>query len=529
MNFLEALSDNIVIDPDKCTFCGVCVETCILDNLRLQLAPCRAACPLKVNCQGYVQLILRGREQEALEMVAQELAFPEILARLCSAPCEKACQHNKQTGAAVAIRLLKRYLTDLALDGNPSVPDTAAPSGKRCAIIGSGPAGMVAAFDLRRRGHDVVLMDAENEPGGMLRWAIPEFRLPLQILSRELGKLEAMGVVFQGGTVLGRDISLAALAEAHDAVIVATGCPKPKKIGIPGEEVAGVFHALPFLRAVRSGKPPVLGPVVVVIGGGDVAMDSAQTALRLGAQKVTVVSLESDDIMPASQDILKMAQSEGVHLEGSWGPSRILPKDNRVAGLELQRCLAVFDRFGRFAPTFDDCSLKTLDADSIIVAIGQKPEMELFGGTAPTCNPLTLQSEWETVFFAGDCINGPSTIVDAMASGRTAAESVHRLFTGQHLGFGRSYPGPVETEFAIDTSRGSGAERLQPDWKKYAGRGDFTELEQTPAASAARQEAGRCYSCGLPFGKFRTCWFCLPCEVECPHDALWVEIPYLLR
>ena len=528
MNLLEALSDNITVDPDKCTVCGICVDTCILDNLRLKLAPCRQACPLGVNCQGYVQLILRGQEDEALKMVERELPFPAILGRLCSAQCEDNCHRKKIEGQAVAVRALKRYVSDLAAKDAPRVPEKAPATGKRCAVVGAGPAGMVAAFDLLVKGHAVTVYDAEEEPGGMLRWAIPAFRLPGEALKAEWAKLEVLGVEFQGGRALGRDLSLEELGGKYDAVILATGCPLPKRLGMEGEEAEGVWHALDILKQVRLGRRPEVGNKVVVIGGGDVALDAAQTALRLGAGQVSVVSLESREIMPASMESLEMAESEGVELDGSWGPARILTQEGKVSGVELQRCLAVFDNLGRFAPRFDECSLKTVPADTVIIAIGQERDPAVHKGTAP-CDPMTLRAGEGNIFLAGDAVGGPSTIVEAMASGRRAAESVHRLFTGQHLTYGRAYAGPVETEFEIDNSRGSDSERTRPAWRKFTGKGDFTEVEQTLSAEQAHTEAGRCYSCGAPFGKYRTCWFCLPCEVECPHDALWVQIPYLLR
>ena len=455
INLLEALSDNIVVDPDKCTTCGICVDTCILDNLRMKLAPCRQACPLEVNCQGYVQLILRGREEEALEMVERELPFPAILGRLCSAPCETTCHRKTTEGEAVAIRALKRYVSDLVAGSSPRVPDKAAPTGKHCVVVGSGPAGMVAAFDLLVKGHQVTVYDAETEPGGMLRWAIPAFRIPESVLTAEWAKLTTLGVQFVGGKHLGRNLDLDALSATCDAVILATGCPRPKQLGIQGEDAQGVVHALNFLRQVRGGSPPKIGKQVVVIGGGDVALDSAQTALRLGAEKVRVVSLESRDILPASREALDLAESEGVELEGSWGPLRILSTDEKVSGVELQRCLTVFDSLGRFAPRFDECALQSVDADMVIIAIGQDRESAL-ARQAAMCDPLTLQTDVESVFWAGDAVGGPSTIVEAMASGRRAAESVHRLFKEQHLAYGRAYPGPYETEFEIDTSRGFG-------------------------------------------------------------------------
>jgi NADPH-dependent glutamate synthase beta subunit-like oxidoreductase len=526
INLLEALSDNIKVNKDKCTACGVCVDTCILDNLRLKLAPCRQACPLGVNCQGYVQLILRGEDAAGLEMVGRALPFPGILGRLCSAQCEASCERKKQTGEAVAIRALKRYLSEAG--GELPLPERAPETGKRVAVVGSGPAGMLAAWDLAVKGHTITVYDAQSEPGGMLRWAVPAYRLPLEVLGAEWGRLEALGVSFQGNTALGRDFTLEQLSGDYDAVVLALGCPQSRRLGVEGEDAAGVYHALDLLKAARGDEPPSLSGKVVVIGGGEVALDTAQTALRLGAESVSVVSLEDRQGMPATPEALALAEAEGVVLDGSWGPTRILTKDGAVSGLELKRCLAVLDNEGNFAPSYDECQLNTMEANAVIVAIGQEREASLPGGTG-SCDPLTLQTPVANVFLAGDAVGGPSTIVEAMASGRRAAESAHRLVSGEHLTYGREYPGPVETEYEIDHSRGSDAARAQIPLRRLSGAGDFAEVEQCLSPEDARAEAGRCYSCGAPFGKFRTCWFCLPCEVECPQEALWVDIPYLLR
>jgi len=527
-NFLEALADNIKIDPDKCVQCGICVDTCILDNLRMKLAPCRQACPLGVNCQGYVQLILRGSDEAALQMVERELPFPAILGRLCSAQCEQKCHRKEIEGEAVAIRYLKRYVSDIAESGESRVREKDPPSGKHCAVVGAGPAGMLAAFDLLVKGHKVTIYDAEDEPGGMLRWAIPTFRLPDKVFVDEWAKLTALGVTFVGGKVLDRDISRKELIKNHNAVVLATGCPRPKHLGIDGEKAEGVIYALDLLKQVRRGRQPDIGKNIVVIGGGEVALDAAQTALRLGAEKVLIVSLESRDIMPASKEALMLAESEGVILDGSWGPTRILTENGRATHVELQQCLAVFDSLGRFAPRFDECSLKTEPADTVIIAIGQERDPDLVE-SADSCDPLTLQSNAPSVFYAGDAVGGSSTIVEAMASGRQAAVSVDRYLKGEHLRFNRAYAGPFVTDFEIDTRRGSQTNRITPTINICKGLGGFTEIEQPYREEQARMEAQRCYSCGNPYGRYRTCWFCLPCEVECPEEALWVEVPYLLR
>jgi NADPH-dependent glutamate synthase beta subunit-like oxidoreductase len=475
-----------------------------------------------------VQLILRGQDQEALEMVERDLPFPGILGRLCSAQCEQHCHRKKIEGEAVAIRALKRYVSESASRSQSRLPQKALDSGKHCAVVGSGPAGMLAAFDLLVKGHRVTVYDSEKEPGGMLRWAIPVFRLPEEVFENEWTKLVSLGVRFKGEKALGRDIHMDELSDRYDAVIIAVGCPKPKRLGIEGEDAAGVIYALDFLRQVRAGRPPAIGNRIVVIGGGDVALDAAQTALRMRAHQVLVISLESREIMPAGIEALKQAEAEGVKLDGAWGPYRILTNNGRVSEVELKRCLAVFDNFGRFAPQFDECSIKKVPADTVVIAIGQEQSSDL-GCSPAACDPVTLQSADPKVFWAGDAVKGPSTIIEAMASGRCAAESVHRLLSAQHLFYGRSYIGPYESDFEIDTSRGSDVRRAALPLRLYTEKEPFEEIEKTLNMTTARQEAGRCYGCGAPFGKYRTCWFCLPCEVDCPHDALWVEIPYLLR
>jgi NADPH-dependent glutamate synthase beta subunit-like oxidoreductase len=436
-------------------------------------------------------------------------------------------------GEAIAIRALKRYLADQE-KGLP-LPVMAPDSGKSVAIIGSGPAGMMAALDLKVRGHRITLFEAESAPGGMLRWAIPEFRLPLVILENEIDLLRRMGIEFRCGVALGRNKSLEDIKDEFHAVVIATGCQKHARLNIEGEDHSSVFHGLPFLREIRKGQVPEIGKKVVVIGGGNVAIDSAQTALRLGADAVTVVALESDEELPAFSWAVESALFEGVKLECSWGNPTFFFQNGTLKGIEFQRCLQVFDPCGDFKPRFDDGELKHLEMDTVIVAIGQRIDTSPFDQTGLVRNgflpadDLTLQTLDEGVFLAGDVISGPSSVVEAMVKGRRAAESVDRYLKGESLRYGREYAGPFETEFPIDTSFAIPDKRAKIPQHKGRGRGDFQEIEQGLNVEAARQEAKRCYSCGEPFGKYRTCWFCLPCEVECPHDALWVEVPYLLR
>jgi NADPH-dependent glutamate synthase beta subunit-like oxidoreductase len=534
-NLLESLSDNIVIDKDKCTTCGICVETCVMDNLRMKLSPCRQACPLGVNCQGYTQLIAREKEDEAVSMLRETMPFPGVLGRVCTHPCEAECHHKKIDGEAVAIRQLKRYLADKCDDTDAAVPVMAKDSGKSVAVVGSGPAGLMAAYDLRIKGHAVTVFDSQSAPGGMLRWGIPEFRLPQTALDTEITMLTTMGVVFNCNVAIGKDKTIAELKSEFQSVIVATGCPDHGTLNVKGEDLPSVYHGLPFLKDARTDNKPVVGEKVIVIGGGNVAVDAAQTALRLGGKSVTMICLESETEVPAIAEDLASAKSEGVELKCSWGSPSFTFVEKELSSVEFMRCTSVFDACGAFSPEFDTCELKSMDADTVIVAIGQKSDpaflksLGLSMEKIAQIDPLTLQTEDEMVFMAGDVVTGPSTVIDAMAKGRRAAESAHRLVTGEHMAYGRAYEGPIETEFPIDSTRGNGEKRNLPGAHKCTGKGDFTELDGSFDAATARKEANRCYSCGDPFGKFRTCWFCLPCEVECPNEAIYVEIPYLMR
>jgi len=343
-----------------------------------------------------------------------------------------------------------------------------------------------------------------------------------------------MGAVFKCGVKIGKDRSLEELKDKFDAVIIAAGCGGYTKLDIEGEDLDGVCHGLPLLKGARSGQVPELAGNVVVIGGGNVAVDAARTALRLGAEAVRVVSLETEGELPAFKGIVKTAMAEGVVFDHAWGPVRIQGQNGTATAVELQRCLGVLDEHGKFNPCFDSCELKTVEADTVIVAVGLKRDTTCLAGSVlepeeVKADAVTLGTSDKKVFLAGDYVTGPSSVVEAMASGRVAAESVDRYLKCEHLRYGRGYAGPVELEFDIDTSNASELGRIELPLRRFAGKGDFNEVSGSIDKDMARAEASRCYSCGGPFGKYRTCWFCLPCEVECPEEALRVEIPYLLR
>ena len=531
INILTSLNDNIRIDRDKCTACGRCVEVCVLDNLRLQLSPCRQACPIGMNCQGYIHHLAKREMEKGLERVRETVPFAGILGRICSRPCEAVCNRIKVDQQPVAIRDLKRYLSDQ--DGKPWMPPVSLERLQKVAIVGAGPAGLTAAFYLRAWGFRVTLYDKESAPGGLMRWAIPEFRLPQKVLDRELTFLEGMGVEFVGNRTLGQDLELEKVEQEYDAVLLALGAYGQTRLEIPGEDAQGILPVLQFMKKVRQKKPPQLGARVVVIGGGNAAVDTAQTALRLGAKKVHLVSLEKREEMPAFSWSIAEAEEEEINIQNGWGPQRFRLEGEKVAGVSFKKCVAMCDSRGIFCPSYDEKTTMDLPADTVILAIGQKTELELVepswhGPSGMRCHPITLQTPNSKVFSAGDFIQGPKTIVEAMAHGKEAAISIQRLLQGEDLHYGRGNVTPYELQFEPDLSRAQTRSRVAMPTLPGSQRKGFQEVAKGYSQEAAIAEAERCLNCGVPFG-LRTCWFCLPCEIECPEKALYVEIPYLLR
>lgn len=530
-SYLESYEDNLKVDKEKCVFCGRCADRCILDNIRLKLAPCRQACPMGVNVQGYVQCIRRGQYDHAREIVREKLPFPEIICMVCHHPCESRCEKGKN-GEPVSIRALKRFL--FAGAASASLPAKAPNTGKRVAVVGAGPAGLVAAYDLALMGHAVTVHEACSEPGGMLAAGIPAYRLPREVLEKELAVLPALGVKMICDSRVGWDMPLRALMDTHDAVILATGLWRSKRLGLVGEELAGVHAGLSFLQTCRQGRGAELSGRVLVCGGGNMAIDAAMTALRQGAEEVLVLTLEEEDRLPAFAGEVERARREGVRFRHGVGVAAIESAEGRFVGVTVRACASIFDAQGRFAPRYEG-ELESIPADALIVAIGLADEAALLedSGLTPAdvrgADPLTLQCDSSKVFAAGDCQSGPASVIHAMAMGREAAVSADRLARGEHLRFERGYAGPVLTDFDVDRAKECMASRQQPVVHLPIGKGDYILLEDSFSESQAKSEAERCLSCGGPCGKNRTCWFCLPCEVDCPQKALWIDIPYLLR
>jgi NADPH-dependent glutamate synthase beta subunit-like oxidoreductase len=527
---------NIRVNRDLCYACGICVERCILDNLRLFTAPCRQACPLHMNCQGYVRLIAQGKEREAAEEMRRHTPFGGILGRVCTQPCEGVCERGKLDGA-VHIRALKRYLADRYPEIARRPGEVGKATGRSVAIVGSGPASLMASYDLRVAGHAVKVFEAEDQPGGLLRYALPAFRLPPSEVDEAVHLLETMGVAFQTAASVGKAIEWGRLIKEHDAVILALGLGQPASLGLDGERLPQVWKGMEFLRKAREAHAPSPGKSVVVIGGGNTAVDAALTCRRLGVPKVHQVCLESREEMPAFKSEVTEALEQGILLDTGWGPIEIRIEQDGVR-VDFGSCVALRDEQGNFSPKLaKECGM-SLKADTVILAVGQTlepsglPSGFMDGGRKRiAADPVTLQSAVEPkVFVCGDAAAGPGSVVHAFASGKEAALSAARFLTGEGLEWGRDYwAGGLTRQYEVDLSRARGGPRGSLPRRGIQERDLTKETELTLSGKAALIEAERCLSCGRAGELNRTCWYCLPCEIECPVKALEVRMPYLVR
>jgi len=466
------------------------------------VGPCQEACPAHTDCQAYVSLAANGRFEDGLRILYESLPLPASFGRICPAPCEDACR-REVAEEPVQIREIKRFLGDLP---TPYVPSVAAPTGKRVAVVGGGPAGLSAAYFLRRRGHEVVVIDAMPLMGGMLRYGIPEYRLPAAVIDREVAVLEAMGIVFRHGVRLGKDVSLEELEAEFDAVFLGLGAWGTHPMGLPGEDHPAVTQGTDFLRQVNEGARPRLPKKVVVVGGGNTAMDAARCARRLGAD-VTVVYRRSRDEMPALPHEVEEAVDEGVQFRFLTQPVEFLADDRSLTGIRcLEMQLGPPDDSGRRRPVPVAGSEFDLEAGAVLLAVGQSVDaaflrstgVELTKAGTVVAEPTTGRTSKPNVFAGGDAVTGPSIAVEAVGAGHRAAEAIDRYVRGGDPAAPRASYVHVKSDVTredlgnpvvaprVRTSERTPAERLR----------DFGEYEAGFTAEQAMAAGQRCLECG---------------------------------
>ena len=483
-------------------------------------APCKATCPAHVSIQGFIALMNQGKHAEALKLFKEEHPFPGSCGRVCHHPCEAVCTRG-DADEPVAIQYLHRYLAEMDFDGdNPYVPEKAEKRDEKVAIVGSGPAGLTAAYYMAQKGYGVTIFEKLGVKGGMMAVGIPEYRLPKAELGKEIEVIENLGVEIQTGVEFGKDVTLKSLEkDGFSTLFMATGLHGSRGLGVKGEDMDGVLKCTDFLRDAALGKAEKLSGKVMVIGGGNVAVDVALTAKRLGSDDVTMVCLEKRDEMPAWDYEIEEALEEGVKIVNSLGPLRFLGENGKANEVEFQECTSVFDENGRFSPKYDDCKLTSYETDTIIVAIGQMGELgyadkEGIALTPPggfKADPVTLQTPIEWVFAGGDAFYGPKSVVDAIASGKDAAESMHRFINGEDLAEGREKSWDFEKPEIENVPK---LERAKPATISLDDReGNFKEITMTLAQEAIDREAARCLSCGI-------CSECYQCVDACLAGAI---------
>jgi NADPH-dependent glutamate synthase beta subunit-like oxidoreductase/NAD-dependent dihydropyrimidine dehydrogenase PreA subunit len=523
------------IDVEKCIGCGTCSNSCAMDVIRRncfpessrELTPCSLACPARVNMRGYIHLLGQGKIDEAISLIREELPLPAVTGHVCFHPCEEGCA-RKDVDKAVNINGLERYVADYWLNerASPAVQKYDRP----VAIVGAGPAGLAAAYVLVRMGHPVTVFDGNTKPGGTLRTGIPDYRLPPPILDAQIDYIRGLGVEFKSNMAFGRDITLERLREMDfDAVLLAMGAQMSRKISLVGADLDGVFWGLDFLKEVKLGGDVAVGKRVVVIGGGNVAIDAAMTALRMGGKIVRIVCLESRDEMPAHKEPMEMAEAEGIHIIVCRGPKKVTGAEGRVTGIEIVPCLSVFDESGRFNPRFDEKKAEWIEADSVILAIGEAmdervlPKDLLIKAGHIMADPVTLETNLPGVFAAGISVTGPGSVVEAIASGKKAAQSIDRLLRGEDLKEGRD----VQQE-GVKKHPCEGIEKRQrqeiPLLAADQRKGGFHEIKTGLTDVAARREQRRCMACGSKayVMYLDDCMTCYTCEKDCPEHAIYV-------
>lgn len=572
------------IDIDKCVACGKCVEYCPSGAVKLGqklntkngpikypkhelpdhmpwgkdkwdedyrdknrincyqtgTAPCKVACPAHIAVEGYIKMVKEGRFRDALALIKKDNPFPAICGRVCNKRCEAACTRGK-IDEAVAIDDIKKFVAELDLQSNTRyIPDIVIPSNmgrwkEKIAIIGAGPAGLSCAYYLATKGYYPVVFEKNEKPGGMLTYGIPSYKLEKDVIDAEIEILKELGVIIKCGVEVGKDVTIASLREeGFKAFYIAIGCQGGKLPGIPGEDAKGTSVAVKFLHDATVDKSTILNGNVVVVGGGNVAIDCARTAKRFKANKVSVFSLENRNHMPATNQEILETLDEGIEINNGYGPKEIIKDENGcVKQIVFKKCLSVNDPIThKFNPVYDENDTVTIDATHVIFAIGQTinwgnllegTKVTFQHGNYPVADKLTYQTNEPDIFVGGDVYTGPKFAIDAIEAGKCAAESLHRFVQpGTSLTIGRNRRDFIELnkdDLVIDGYDNQG--RNEPGMDETIDyRNSFKDAHKTFTKEQAMSEANRCLCCGASIVDENKCIGCGVCTTKCEFDAI---------
>lgn len=501
-------------------------------------APCKTACPAHIAVQGYLKMAAQGRYQEALALIKKDNPLPAICGRICNRRCEDACTRGS-IDEAIAIDEVKRFIAEQDLKAETRyIPKKIVPTLKgefkeKIAIIGAGPAGLSCAFYLAEKGYYPTIFEKNEKPGGMLVYGIPSYKLEKDVVAAEIDIIKAMGVEIKTGIEVGKDITLDELRkQGYKAFYIAIGCQGGKKAGVPGEDAIGVTTAVDFLREVGEKESyDILGDVVV-IGGGNVAIDAARSSSRVGNSKVSMFCLESRETMPASAEEIYEAEEENVVINCGWGPKEILTEDGKVSGVVFKKCVSVTDAEGRFNPTYDENKTITVPCKHVIFSVGQSivwgdllqgSKVELGRGNGAVADSLTYQTKEEDIFVGGDVYTGPKFAIDAIAAGREGAISIHR-FVQPHssLTIGRNRRDfiSLDKEDILVENYDNSSRQIPGRDSKIDHKKSFRDSSVGFTEEQVKAETARCLSCGASVVDQNKCIGCGLCTTKCEFDAI---------
>ncbi|MFQ6128863.1 MAG: FAD-dependent oxidoreductase, partial [Thermoplasmata archaeon] len=496
----------------ECKFCGVCVEVCPTGALvdkgidfatrDVDLVPCKRDCPVGIDVPRYVRLIKEERYADAVAVVREKAPFPRTLGMVCFHPCEENCRRG-EISEPIAICWLKRSAAERDDGSWKSRTERRPETGRNIAIVGSGPAGLTAAYYLRRLGHSVTVFESDKKLGGMMRSCFPHYRLSDEALDKDIEDILDLGIEARTDTRIGESTSLEELRKDFNAVFIATGAQLSRRLDIEGSDHQDVLWGVDFLREVKAGTAKPLSGTVLVIGGGNVAVDVALSALRNGAERVDLACLESDEEMPAFEWEIEEARNEGININNSWGPKQIVIEKDKVKGIELKCCTRVFDTDGRFNPQYDESQTTSMDTDYVIMAIGQAPDFSFLGEDIQTRGATIVTDESLVtsapgVFAGGEAATGPSSVIDSIQAGRNAAASIDRYLGGKGE-IGESLAS--ESQFSQSFGREEGfADRKRtemPSLPLEERTRSFDLIQLGYDEEGARQESSRCLQCDM--------------------------------